>query len=86
MKSRATQATMRREDRESEILAHLKMRSPISEKSLYSRFDPYITGKLHPVLRELEKRGLIARHADDPYEVVTITASGLAQLGKRRSQ
>ena len=86
MKSRATKAAMRREDFESELLAHLMMRSPITQKSLSSRFDPYITGKLHPVLRDLEKRGLIACHADDPYEVVTITALGQAQIGQRRSQ
>ena len=44
---------------------------------LHSRFDPYMTGQLNPVLLELEKRGLIERGPDS---MVKIAASGMAQL------
>jgi DNA-binding PadR family transcriptional regulator len=71
----------RRQDLESELLAHLKMRCPIHRTTLHSRFDPYMTGKLNPVLLDLEVRGLI-EHVPD--KMVTITASGLAELDKRR--
>ena len=51
--------------------------SPTHRTMLHSRFDPYMTGQLNPVLLELEKRGLIERGPDS---MVKITASGMAQL------
>lgn len=46
---------------------------------LHSWFDPSLTGKLNPVLLDLEECGFTERGPDS---IVTITASGLAQLLK----
>jgi hypothetical protein len=71
----------RRQDLESELLAYLKARGSTLRKSLLSRFDPYMTGNLQPVLLDMVERGLMVCDSD---HIVTMTALGQAQLGKRR--
>jgi hypothetical protein len=73
--------TKRRQTLEYELLSQLKTDGPTRRTALHSRLDPHRTGKLNPILLALETLGLIA---NAPGSMVTITASGMAELNKRQ--